>query len=123
TDDDDSAGGMPLEPSCEEAILRIEAQVAELEANGSEQALALAADLAGLLDSADESVDGGATRACAILGGDIDGDGTISPADLVAFMAAWAAEDLVSADVNRDGTIDIADLAIVERRIAESATS
>ena len=124
TDDDGSAGGgMPLEPSCFEAILRIEAQVAELEANGSEQALALAADLAGLLDSADESVDGGATRACAILGGDIDGDGTISPADLVAFMAAWAAEDLVSADVNRDGTIDIADLAIVERRIAESATS
>lgn len=110
---------MPLEPSCDEAISRIEAQVAELEANGSEQSLALAAELAALI----ESVDGGATRACAILGGDIDGDGAIAPADLVAFMAAWAAEDLAAADVNRDGAIDIADLAIVERRITESAES
>jgi|GEM_PF-2515420 len=115
----DDGGGMPLAPSCDEAIARIEVQVAELEADGSAQALALAAELTALI----ESVDGGATRACAILGGDIDGDGAITPADLVAFMAAWAAEDLVTADVNRDGSIDIVDLAIVERRIAESATS
>jgi hypothetical protein len=59
----------------------------------------------------------GVSIACAIAAGDVDLDGTVTPTDLVTFLAAWAANDHFSGDVNRDGFVDAIDFAVVYERI------
>ena len=50
---------------------------------------------------------------CLMARGDVSRDGTINDVDLGAFLAAWAADDLVDADLDRDGHITAEDLSIV----------
>jgi hypothetical protein len=44
----------------------------------------------------------------------------VTTTDLVAFLAAWAANDHFSGDVNRDGYVDAIDFAVVYERIVHA---
>jgi fibronectin type 3 domain-containing protein len=112
-DEDGISGGIELlpPPDCSTALARIDAQIAALEsyseAYASVEAIELADRLRGL---AEES------RACAILDGDLDGNGLVNDADLARFLEAWVMDDIVYGDIDRDGVVGPADYMIVRLR-------
>lgn len=108
--------------SCDSIEARIEASIAAMLEEATDDSIeatyALAAQLAALLvvpESGTESNSDAITQspACAMLGGDVDLDGAITPQDFTRFMEAWLANDVVHGDITRDGRIDAFDLALV----------
>lgn len=112
-DDDGAADGIGMfpPPDCATALARIESQIAALESYGgayaSVEAIELADRLRGLVAG---------SRACAILDGDLDGNGRLDDADLARFLEAWVMDDIVYGDIDRDGVVGPADYMIVRLR-------
>jgi hypothetical protein len=114
------------EVDCELVRSRLLAQAARAEGAGRTER---AAGLRALAEEAREPAGGDAgdgalppaCTACRLLAGDIDLDGTVGPADLDAFLAAWQAGDADTCDLDRDGVADGRDLLRAIGRVAEAA--
>ena len=108
---------------CELARSRLLTQAARAEEAGqAERAVTLRAlaEEPGEPDSAgDGDLPPGCT-ACRLLAGDIDLDGTVGPADLDAFVAAWHSGDADTCDLDRDGVADGRDLLHAIGKVAQA---
>jgi hypothetical protein len=108
SDDRPIANGEAI--ACETVIERLVDRIAELEADGSPEALDESDRLAALLgDDGDPET----SPACRMATGDVNLDGRIDADDLASLLFAWTAGDLVTGDLDRDGLIDGEDLALV----------
>ena len=52
-------------------------------------------------------------RAVGLGAGDLDGDGLVSVADLLALLAAWGPCDECAADLDGDGVVSVQDLLLL----------
>jgi fibronectin type 3 domain-containing protein len=108
SDDRPIANGEAI--ACETVIERLVERIAELETDGSPEALDESDRLAALLgDDGDPET----SPACRMATGDVNLDGRIDADDLASLLFAWTAGDLVTGDLDRDGLIDGEDLALV----------
>ena len=119
--EEEGAGGATDEPTHEQTVpaaipvcSEVLARIAALAALETDTAVA---------DALTALAEGETPSACAMLAGDVNLDGTVDGADIVALLAAVAADDLLIADIDRDGAITVQDLAIVTMRVAEAAAS
>ena len=117
----------PIE--CEELSLRIEARIAELVLESTDESIRLAKRLMSLLPAGHGNGDAKPLAdghiafdpACAMANGDVDLDGDVDADDLDAYFKAWDAGDEVMADLDRDGKITLEDLARVVREVGTRA--
>jgi hypothetical protein len=114
-EDDASRPTSELDVSCDVVTARVLALMEQRNAKLDEEIYAEL--LAPRANEGDSDFTEGVSIACAIAAGDVDLDGTVTTTDLVAFLAAWAANDHFSGDVNRDGYVDAIDFAVVYERI------
>ena len=117
-EDDASRPTSELDVSCDVVTARVLALMEQRNAKLDEEIYAEL--LAPRANEGDSDFTEGVSIACAIAAGDVDLDGTVTTTDLVAFLAAWAANDHFSGDVNRDGYVDAIDFAVVYERIVHA---
>jgi hypothetical protein len=114
-EDDASRPTSELDVSCDVVTARVLALMEQRNAKLDEEIYAEL--LAPRANEGDSDFTEGVSIACAIAAGDVDLDGTVTTTDLVAFLAAWAANDHFLGDVNRDGYVDAIDFAVVYERV------
>ncbi len=99
-------------PDCKQACSRIRSLLESIRQGVGPQSKGLEEGLRTLIETQD-GADEESTRACRMLAGDVNLDGTVDGVDAIEFLLAWAEWDLVRGDLNRDGVIDDRDLSIV----------